>query len=89
MWQHYWQDVFLKCHWLVLSKGFPESAFTINLDLFLALPYQSTVLSYPMPSYQIETPSLKTKVSEMTELLVKKFEGRGQSLSYAVPKEKV
>ena len=45
-----WQDVFLKCHWLVLSKGFPESAFTINLSLFLALPYQSTVLSYPMPS---------------------------------------
>ena len=39
--------------------------------------------------YQIETPSLKTKVSEMTELLVKKFEGGGQSLSYAVPKEKV
>ena len=38
------QDVFLKCHWLVLSKGFPESAF-IN--------------------------------SEMTELLVKKFEGGG------------
>ena len=38
--------------------------------------------------YQIETPSLKTKVSEMTELLVKKG-GGGQSLSYDVPKEKI
>ena len=51
-------------------KDFQESAVVTDLSLFLAHPYQSTILSYPMPSlnggglgltpYQIDTPAIKT-----------------------------
>ena len=46
-----------------VSKGFPKSAFVIDLSFFLALLYQSTVLSYPMPSLNgIEVSVYTTKL---------------------------
>jgi len=48
--QSFKQDVFLKCHCLVLRKRFSRVYSHYKSLQFLALPYQSTILSFPMLS---------------------------------------